>query len=102
MVDSTPQTPQSLVALLGPPTKIIPRRIRPGPRNVLDYRYFVLNHSGQVQDRSYFFDGKTLVTSSRSDLAWEKGYAFKVLNYQLPKDRRRIDEYIKKNPYLAD
>ena len=90
-INAKSKTPEELVRQLGPPAKIVYNqelRLHKGPTQ--EYRYFVIDRSGRVEVRQYFYDGQHWLTEMFPVIPVE-GNSFKVISLANARYKKQLD-----------
>lgn len=91
-IDAENKTPSELIRLLGPPAKIVCKQKVPAHKGyVQEYRYFIVDHFGEVQYRSYIYDGDKWLTQVYPIPSNNKSNYFKIIN---SKNQRYHDQIV--------
>jgi len=100
-IDAENKTPEQLIDLLGPPAKIdTDQQVRLHKGKVQEYRYFVLDRSGEVQYRRYFYYGEKWLTESLPAWKNEKSHTFRVIDPTESSSQRKLSDLYKARPDL--
>lgn len=100
-IDAEKKTPRELVELLGPPAEIVRnQRVLLHESTAQEYRYFVVDRSGEVQFRRYFYDGSQWLTSRLPAWKDRKSLSFRVLDPANPTDQKKLTEFFEERPDL--
>jgi hypothetical protein len=90
-ISAQEKTPEQLISFLGSPAKIVSGQSMPPHEGaVTEYRYFVLDKSGELQYRRYFFDGTQWITGTFPFSSRNTSRYFRVLDPSEESDQRLI------------
>jgi len=100
-INAEKKTPEQLIELLGPPAKIdFNQEVRLHKGKVQEYRYFVVDRSGEVQCRRYFYDGPKWLTEGFPAWRSEKSHVFRVIDPMKKANQQQLNELFESQPDL--
>jgi hypothetical protein len=95
------RTPEEIIELLGPPAKIDQdQRVPLHKGKAQEYRYFVVDRSGEVQFRRYFYDGPRWLTASLPYSISDESRVFRVIDPRENAYQQELSELFKARPDL--